>query len=775
MIASPVASSDSAIHRAPGRRRWERLQRYSLAVFSVAVALGAGLMLDHFGFRDATVPLFICASAISSWYGGQGPGVLAVVLCSLAFDYFFVPPLHTLYIAATELPHFLIFALFTLLVSWFARSRRHIEEDLRKAREELESLNHQLAKRSERTEASLAESKARLEEAERISHVGYWSRDLENDRITWSDETYRIFGLEPRALPMDLAGLGERIHPEDWNLVSQALDEALGGGARYNIEYQVLRPTGEVRLVHSQGDVKRDTSGRPALMFGIVQDVTDRKRAEKERERLRQLEDELAHIGTLNALTASIAHEINQPLSSLITNASICLRRLNADPPNVEGARETARRTIRDGNRASDVITRLRALFRKNEVMREPLDLNEVAREVITTLSDQLQRKRVLMLTDFEADLPIITGDRTQIQQVILNLLRNASDAMSTINDRPRELVIRTAREDGDHVRLSVKDAGIGLEPQAAERLFQTFYTTKRDGMGIGLSISRYIIEAHQGRLWATPNVGTGVTFSFSLPSAQAHPARPCFAIGFISNGEELHWMPAVLQILQDEFPNVDIATSTQFSPLLADALSKGQIDAALLRREEGWPDLAYETLLRSPFIVYLPTHHRLAALPEISPQDLIGETFLTVANTAPVLRRAIDDYLKRSLLGITATHEVDHPAQAVASIITTGGVMILPPYLQNFIPESVTTRPLRGDPPTIDLVLGYNRSNQSPVLSFLLSRLGELVARVTTKEALEPSDSIDEELSSNAVPSDSGASSSSSSRTGARAVPKSN
>jgi len=727
-----------AAHRSARRARWGRLQRYLLPVLSVAVALGPALLLDRFGFHDAAVPLFICASAISSWYGGLGPGVLAVLLCSLVFDYFFVPPLYSVSVAPTELPAFISFGIFTFLTSWLARVRRRVEEDLRSTRDELESLYHQLAERTERTEASLAESKARFEEAQRISHVGYWESDLVTGRITWADETYRIFGLRAQEHPMDLTSIEEKIHPEDRMLVSKALTEALGGVARYNIEYRVFRPTGEMRVVHSEGDLKEDTLGRPILMFGIVQDVTDRKQAEQERERLRQLEGELARIGTLNALTASIAHEISQPLASLITNASICLRRLNADPPNVDGARETARRTIRDGNRASDVITRLRDLYRKKEFVREPMDLNESTREVITMLSDHLQQKRVLLLTNYDAELPAITGDRTQIQQVILNLLRNASDSMSSIDDRPRELVIKTSQEEGDRVRLSVKDAGVGFEPQAAERLFQAFYTTKNEGMGIGLSISRSIIDAHGGRLWAEPNVGPGATFSFSIPSRQARPGKPCFAIGFISNGEELSWMPKVREILQDQFPNVDIITSTQFSPSLAGALSKGLLDAALSRREDGWPDLTYETVLTSQMIVYLPRRHRLAALREISPQDLVGEMFLTVAETAPILRRAIDDYLARSELSITANFEVDHPAKAVSQIVSTGCVAILPPYLQSFLPESVITRPLKGDPPTIDLVLGYKSSNQSPILKFLLSRLDELVARVTKDDALK-------------------------------------
>jgi signal transduction histidine kinase len=219
-------------------------------------------------------------------------------------------------------------------------------------------------------------------------------------------------------------------------------------------------------------------------------------------------------------LTASIAHEVNQPLSGIITNASTCQRMLNAEPPNIDGARETMRRTIRDGNRASDVIKRLRALFGKKDATTESVDLNEATREVIALSLSELQRGRVILRTELTDDLPPVTGDRVQLQQVILNLLLNASDAMSGINDRPRQLVIRTGRDEGDCVRLSVQDAGVGFDPQDVGRLFEAFYTTKTSGMGIGLSVSRSIIESHHGRLWATPNDGPGATFSFSIPRA---------------------------------------------------------------------------------------------------------------------------------------------------------------------------------------------------------------------------------------------------------------
>jgi signal transduction histidine kinase len=220
----------------------------------------------------------------------------------------------------------------------------------------------------------------------------------------------------------------------------------------------------------------------------------------------------------LGMLAASIAHEVNQPLSGIITNASTCLRMLALDPPNIHGALETAHRTIRDGNRAAEVITQLRALFTNKEVLTEPVDLNDTARDVIALTWDELQRDHVVLQMDLAEDLPPVAGLRVQLQQVILNLVRNGSDAMKSVEDRPRLLLIRTELDACDHVRLTVVDSGIGFDVQAAEMLFEAFYSTKSNGMGIGLSVCRSIVERFRGRLWATRNDGPGATFSFSIP-----------------------------------------------------------------------------------------------------------------------------------------------------------------------------------------------------------------------------------------------------------------
>jgi LysR family hca operon transcriptional activator len=201
--------------------------------------------------------------------------------------------------------------------------------------------------------------------------------------------------------------------------------------------------------------------------------------------------------------------------------------------------------------------------------------------------------------------------------------------------------------------------------------------------------------------------------------------------MGFLT-GHELRWMPEALRILRDELPNIDVMISSQYSPLLADGLSKGKIDAAFLRRERGAPDLAFRLLVKEPLVVVLPSDHPLAALKAISPEDLVGETFVTVSRTAPVLRGIIDNYLVRSGIKITPAHEADHVTMGMSLIASTRGVGLLPAYAQNFLPSSITSRPLKGDTPTVDLVLGYKKSNKSPILKLLLSRLDELVARVS-------------------------------------------
>jgi signal transduction histidine kinase len=370
-----------------------------------------------------------------------------------------------------------------------------------------------------RSEEELRRSEAFLAEGQRLSSTGSFSWKVATDEVTWSEQLYRIYEVEI-GVPVTLDAIRARVHPEDLTLLENMFEQAREGTNDLEWQYRLLMPDRSITYLHAVAHATRDQDGQLEYI-AAVQDVTGRRMSEEALATARSKLANVARVTSLGVLTASIAHEVNQPLSGIITNAGTCLRMLDANPPNLEGARETARRTIRDGIRASDVVTRLRALFSRDEYRLEPLDLNEVTREVIALTLSDLQRNHVILQSELAKDLPTITGDRIQLQQVILNLLRNASDAMVDVDDRPRQLLIRTEREDDDRVRVSVRDAGVGVAPQNMTKLLDAFYTTKTDGMGVGLSISRSIIERHHGRLWAEGNDGPGTTFSFSIPVVQ--------------------------------------------------------------------------------------------------------------------------------------------------------------------------------------------------------------------------------------------------------------
>jgi PAS domain S-box-containing protein len=373
------------------------------------------------------------------------------------------------------------------------------------------------AARDLRSEEELRRSEAFLARGQRLSLTGTFSWKVATDEITWSDQLYRIYGLEV-GVPVTLELTRTRVHPEDLGLLEAMVQKARDGQEDFEWHYRLLMPDRSIKYLDAVAYATRDQDGQLEYI-AAVQDVTARRTSEDALADARSKLATVARVTSLGVLTASIAHEVNQPLSGIITNAGTCLRMLDSDPPNLAGARETVRRTIRDGNRASDVIARLRALFNKGELTLEPLDLNAVTREVIALSLSDLQRNGVVHQLELAQDLPTITGDRIQLQQVLLNLLRNASDAMRDVHDRPRRLVISTGPEDGDRVRVSVRDAGVGVDLQSMNRVLDAFYTTKSDGMGIGLSVSRSIIERHSGRLWVEPNDGPGATFSFSIPS----------------------------------------------------------------------------------------------------------------------------------------------------------------------------------------------------------------------------------------------------------------
>jgi signal transduction histidine kinase len=373
-----------------------------------------------------------------------------------------------------------------------------------------------------RVEHELRRSEAFLTEGQHLSQIGTFSWRVATDEVTWSEQLYRIYGLDV-GVPVTIDMIRTGVHPGDVSLLEKMkmVDQA-GGSNHFEWQYRLMMSDRSIKYLHAVADATREQDGQLEYI-AAVQDVTGRRLAEEALDKARAQLAHVARVTSLGALTASIAHELNQPLSGIITNASTCLRMLAAESPDVDGARETARRTIRDANRASEVIARLRALFTRKESTAELLDLNEATREVVALSASDLQRNRVVVRQELADDLPPVVGDRVQLQQVILNLLLNASDAMSGVDDRPRQLMISTAHDDSDHVRVVVKDTGVGFAPETVDKLFEAFYTTKRSGMGIGLSVSRSIIESHHGRIWAMTNNGPGATFSFSIPGSSEH------------------------------------------------------------------------------------------------------------------------------------------------------------------------------------------------------------------------------------------------------------
>jgi PAS domain S-box-containing protein len=493
----------------PEAASWRAVMEHARPGFPGAFALGVDLP------TDAEVASVFRSARASSGVVRFGPGSEQPVPAQLAEGFSIQSIIGMTAYPKVDKPYMFGLHQCTYPRVWTAQEERLFQEIGRRLGDALTSL---LMFRN------LRESEAKLEEAQRMVHVGYWDRDLDTDRVTWSNEAYRIFGLAPQERTISFAVLHELIHSEDRAIVTRAVAEALRGGPRYDVEYRALRPGGEVRIVHSQGEVTRDESGRPHRMFGTVQDITERKRAEEElhesERRYREVQVELAHVNrvtTIGQMAASIAHEVNQPIAATVTNAQAALHWLGAQPPDLEETRRALSRIVKDGTRAGDVIGRIRALVKKVPPRRDQLDINESIREVVALTRSELLRNGVSLQTQFAKGLPLIHGDRVQLQQVILNLIINAIEAMSGISEGMRELRISTEEDASNGVLVTVRDSGPGLDPASLDRLFDAFYTTKPGGMGMGLSICRSIIEAHEGRVWATANVPQGAVFQFTL------------------------------------------------------------------------------------------------------------------------------------------------------------------------------------------------------------------------------------------------------------------
>jgi PAS domain S-box-containing protein len=500
---------------------------YWIAIVSVAAALIISRW-PTLHLQDAPVSLFLCAVILTAWFGGVWPGLLATALSAVAFYYYFLPPIYSLDAKPEEIPRFAIFMVSALFVGSLTVAQRDATESLRLARDELkgtvqvlQTTNEVLqaaSRERERAEESLRRSESYLAEAQRLTHTGSWVwRVAGRGAMHLSEEWYRLYGFDSEKGPPVWEERLQRIHPDDRTKWQGAIDRAIAERSHYEVEFRILLPDGSVKYIHTVGHPVLNPSGDLVEFAGSSTDITERKRAE---ESLRQAQADLAHINrmtTMGELTASLAHEVNQPIAAASTNANTCLRWLTSDTPNIEEARAAAMRIVNDAKRAGEIVSRIRQLFKKGTSQRQLVDVNEIIREMIILLRGETTRYNVLIGTDLAADLPQILADRVQLQQVLMNLMINGIEAMKDANGT-RELAIRSQRLQNEEVVVSVSDSGVGLPPQLTEQIFNAFFTTKPHGTGMGLRISRSIIESHDGRLWAADNSPRGASFVFTLP-----------------------------------------------------------------------------------------------------------------------------------------------------------------------------------------------------------------------------------------------------------------
>ena len=477
-------------------RSRDLLLRYGLAAVLASLALFIRGRLP-FPEGASIYQLPIVAVVLSAWLGGRGPGLVASLISVLGAWYLFVPPVNSFKMAPEHVLPFSIFIALCLLLTEFGGSRR-------------------------RAERARAESERRFRlMAETVPQV-LWIESITPRRMLYLSPRYeQIWGRAAAGLGHDPEFWKESVHPEDRDGVSAAWNRWLAGEGNggLDVEFRIVRPGGEIRFVHSRGTLIRDEQGRPYRASGIAEDVTEEKRAQ---EALAKAQADLAHasrLTTLGELTTSIAHEVSQPLAAMIARADACARWLAADPPDLAEVRAALDNIAADGKRSRDVIARIRAFTRRQMPRTEKLNLNDKILRVLALTERELRSHGIVVRTQLDKTLPRVAGDRVQLQQVLLNLIMNAVEAMSGVNDRPRELTIVSTRDTANAVTVEVRDSGPGLDAESAERLFEAFYTTKSEGLGIGLSISRSIIEAHAGELWVDANAPEGAVFRFSLPA----------------------------------------------------------------------------------------------------------------------------------------------------------------------------------------------------------------------------------------------------------------
>jgi C4-dicarboxylate-specific signal transduction histidine kinase len=467
------------------------MANYTVAILSVVVALVSGQLLEMYLQSMPYVSLLLCAVMLSAWFGGLGPGLLATTLSTLGFTFLFVSPTHSFDVGPEGAPRIILLSVASLFVVWLNVTRRGAEVELLR-------------------------SQAYLTEAQRLSQTGSFGWKMASGDIVWSKQTYRIFEVAETVKPtIDL--FLQRVHPEDREFVQREIDQATRDARDLDFECRLLMPSGAIKHLHVRAHHRAKNKSLEEEIVGALMDVTAERQAQ---EALQTAQAELARasrVTTFGEMGASIAHEVNQPLAAIVANANASLNWLTRKDPELEEARASVNRIVQDATMASAVIRKIRHLAKRADLEVTQLDMNDVIEDAAALVKQEALNHRVMVRLALVPGLPLVRGDRIQLQQVVVNLAVNGIQAMATVTDRARVLSIRTERHDSDQVLVAVQDVGTGVDPDSLDRLFSAFYTTKPDGMGMGLAICRSIIEAHGGRISAFRNAGPGMTFQFTV------------------------------------------------------------------------------------------------------------------------------------------------------------------------------------------------------------------------------------------------------------------
>jgi C4-dicarboxylate-specific signal transduction histidine kinase len=496
---------------------------------AVAIVLAAFLLPNLSVVIQCEV--FAAVVLAGGWFAGLGAGIVIGLFPALLVRYGASP----LNAHPLDWPGFAFELLFFIFLGsgagWCGARQRYLREKIQRMRHELaakvragtadlEKANAALKAdimKQKQTEIALRRSQAYLAEAERLSHTGSWAYDIATGvPVYWSLERCRISRFNPAKGHPTLEEYRLLHTTEDWEKLMEAFQRAIRDKTDFETDSREVLPDGSAKFLHIVGHPVLNAAGEVVELVGSTMDVTERKQTEDALQKAQAHLTHMTHLTTMGELAASIAHEVNQPLAAVVANADVCLRWLNRESPDLDEAREAVRRIIRDGNRGSAVIAKIRALVKKEPPASLRLNLNDVIQEIIALNKTSL--RGVTMRMELMDKPPFVTADRVHLQQVLFNLITNAVDAMKSVTGRPRVLRIQTQVNARHSVQVTIQDSGVGLDPRHIHQLFEPFYSTKPNGLGMGLSISRSIIEAHGGRLWAESGPGPGATFRFTLP-----------------------------------------------------------------------------------------------------------------------------------------------------------------------------------------------------------------------------------------------------------------